>query len=106
MFYVKTKSNEGTTIKIELTTQNMFTICPDCGEEFSVDLQSLFDSKNNSIENAVYCSACLKIRKDLKEKIDYELDSLRNNVKSPIIDTANLYNIYHSFTDANVDYEV
>lgn len=38
MFYIKTKINEDTCITTEITDENTFTTCVDCGCELQVDL--------------------------------------------------------------------
>ena len=42
MFYVKSEIAEGVTLKTNITSDNVFTICPDCGEEIQVDLSCDF----------------------------------------------------------------
>lgn len=56
MFYVKTKINEETTIATELTDENVFTICPECGKEFAIDLYDVFSNDGDLYGTAVYCS--------------------------------------------------
>ncbi len=38
MFYVKTKINEGTYFTTEITDENVYTSCIDCGRELQIDL--------------------------------------------------------------------
>ena len=62
MFYVKGKLE---TIAIE--EDNVFTTCPICGEEFSVDLlEVLVDGHGDLYGTNVYCNECSKVM--LKQK--------------------------------------
>lgn len=56
MFYVKTKINEETTITTELTDENVFTQCPECGKEFEIDLYDVFADGGDLFGTAIYCS--------------------------------------------------
>lgn len=58
MFYVKTKINEETTIATELTDENVFTICPECGKEFEIDLYDVFSDGGDLYGTAIYCAEC------------------------------------------------
>lgn len=58
MFYVKTKINEETTITTELTDENVFTICPECGKEFAIDLYDVFADGGDLFGTAIYCAEC------------------------------------------------
>lgn len=59
MFYVKTKINEGTEIRTEITDENVFTVCPQCGQEHAVDLSEIFsDGHSDLFGTAVYCRKC------------------------------------------------
>lgn len=58
MFYVKTKINEETTITTELTDENVFTICPECGKEFEIDLYDVFSNDGDLYSTAIYCTEC------------------------------------------------
>ncbi|MCM1062822.1 MAG: hypothetical protein NC452_21485 [Eubacterium sp.] len=56
MFYVKTKNNEETAITTELTDENVFTHCPECGKEIAIDLYEIFSDGGDLFGTAVYCS--------------------------------------------------
>lgn len=89
MFYIKNAINGETIIKIEITDENVFTVCPECGKEFTVDLQSIFDNiKEGSIEKAVYCPECLEIRADIRESIRFELEFVENIINESTLPTA------------------
>ena len=45
MFYVKFQLDESTTLLTEITDENVFTRCPDCGQEVSVDLNDVIDDE-------------------------------------------------------------
>jgi hypothetical protein len=63
MFYVKEKLNAETTIKVEITDENVFTCCPECGREKSVDLSEIFKGGDADLYSTkVYCSECFAKR--------------------------------------------
>ena len=58
MFYVKEKT-DGLTVKVELTDENVFCSCPDCGKEVQVDLSCVFaDGLGDMFGTAVLCQKC------------------------------------------------
>ncbi len=58
MFYVKEKT-DGMTVKVELTDENVFCACPDCGKEVAVDLSLVFaDGLGDMFGTAVLCQPC------------------------------------------------
>ena len=67
MFYVKTKINDETTITTELTDENVFTQCPECGKEFAIDLYDIFKSGGDLFGTAVYCAECSAQRIETKK---------------------------------------
>jgi len=69
MFYVKTKINDETTIRTELTDENVFTICPGCGKEQLIDnLAKVFEDGGDLFCTAVYCTECsAEIRNNAKK---------------------------------------
>ena len=42
MFYTKVALGENAEIKVELDSENIYNLCPYCGEEVQVDLSELF----------------------------------------------------------------
>lgn len=59
MFYIKTKLPDGKTVKTDVTDENVFTRCPECGKEISVDLAELFfDGNGDLYSSAVICEGC------------------------------------------------
>ena len=49
MFYLKTQMPNGGVAKTEITDENVYTRCPDCGRELPVDLVEVFsDGKGGS----------------------------------------------------------
>ena len=60
MFYVKTKLNDTTDIKVDITDENVYTRCPKCGAEFLVDFFSdlMKDDNVDLCGTTVYCSEC------------------------------------------------
>ena len=61
MFYIKTKQYCGKTINIEITDENVFTRCPECGREMPVDLAEIFaDGEGDLFSTQVVCAACAK----------------------------------------------
>ncbi len=58
MFYLKTKMNDETTITTELTDENVFIICPECGKEFAIDLYDVFSNDGDLYSTSIYCAEC------------------------------------------------
>lgn len=71
MFYIKTNLASGKTIRTDITDENVFTRCPECGRELSVDLEELFsDSECDLFSTAVVCCACTKKRRKIEITAD------------------------------------
>ena len=66
MFFVKEKLSDAVEVSVEITDENVFTRCPGCGDEVSVDLAELFsDGVSDLYGTAVYCDECSrKIRNE------------------------------------------
>ena len=63
MFYIKTRKRNGKTTRTEITDENVFTRCPECGRELSVDFAEVFgDGEGDLFSTAIICSACTKKR--------------------------------------------
>ena len=61
MFYIKTELPDGKTVKTEVTDENVFTRCPGCGDEVSVDLAELFsDSESDLYGTCLLYTSTLK----------------------------------------------
>lgn len=59
MFYIKSEVGNGITIKAEINDDNVFTTCPECGEEHLADLQdAVIDGMLDLYGTAIYCSEC------------------------------------------------
>jgi hypothetical protein len=85
MFYTKKTLPNGRTIKTELTDENVFTRCPVCDCELSVDLQELFaDGETDLCGTAIYCSACSKNY----EAFAYVPDDARDGLTDAELDKA------------------
>jgi hypothetical protein len=78
MFYIKSKQQSGKTVKTEITDENVFTRCPECGRELPVDLAEVFaDGEGDLFSTSIVCSACVKKRKKtLSTDMDVTLDGL------------------------------
>jgi len=58
-------------ITTEITDENVFTQCPGCGSEVSIDLVELFsDGAGDLFGTAVYCADCTKKRANAKQGFD------------------------------------
>lgn len=54
MFYMKYNGR-----KLEITEDNVFTRCPVCGKEFTVDVSELFqDGDIDLYGTSIYCPEC------------------------------------------------
>lgn len=63
MFYVKTQLDANSAIVTEITDENVFTRCPDCGCEISVDLNDLTgDGQLDLYGLGVCCPECSRAR--------------------------------------------
>ncbi len=63
MLYVKTQIGENTAIVTEITDENVFTRCPDCGSEIAVDLSDLADEGQHDLfALGVCCPECSRAR--------------------------------------------
>lgn len=64
MFYVKTQLDESTVMLTEITDENVFTRCPDCGQEVSVDLNDVIDDEGqlDLFGTGVCCAECSRKR--------------------------------------------
>lgn len=58
MFYVKTKVNDETEIRTEITDENVFTICPVCGKEHAIDISEIFEIGGDLYSSQVCCEKC------------------------------------------------
>lgn len=78
MFYIKSKQQSGKTVKTEITDENVFTRCPECGRELPVDLAEVFaDGEGDLFSTSIVCSACVKKRKKaLPADMEVTLDGL------------------------------
>jgi hypothetical protein len=60
MFYVKEKIN-GTTTRIDLTDENIFTICPECKKEHQINIVDVLrDGDSDLYSTSVLCVECSK----------------------------------------------
>lgn len=59
MFYVKAQLSEGAQVTTEITDENVFTRCLECGVELQVDLAELASDGNFDLcGTGIYCSRC------------------------------------------------
>ena len=68
MFYVKTKINEETEIRTEITNENVFTVCPQCGQEHAVDLEAVLNDGGSLCGSACLCSECSEAHLAMQEQ--------------------------------------
>ena len=57
VFYVKHEA-EGVSAKINVTDENVFTDCPQCGEATKIDLEDYLRLGDNDLCDSVYCDKC------------------------------------------------
>ena len=61
--YVKAELADGVEIKVDITDENVFDICPQCGEEIPIVLDSCLNQGISVIGTSFYCGSCsAKIR--------------------------------------------
>lgn len=59
MFYTKAKIGEGTQLITEITDENVFTHCVECGVELQVDLVELASDEHFDLcGTGICCSRC------------------------------------------------
>ena len=59
MFYIKTQIGEEAQLTTEITDENVFTRCLECGVELQVDLAELaYDVHFDLCGTGIYCSRC------------------------------------------------
>ena len=59
MFYIKTKQHSGKMVSTEITDENVFTRCPECGREMPIDLAEIFaDGEGGLFSTQIFCAAC------------------------------------------------
>ena len=63
MLFVKTRIDDSTVRTTEITDENVFTHCPDCGAEVQIDLAELAeDGELDLFGTSVCCPECSKRR--------------------------------------------
>lgn len=63
MFYTKTKLTNGRTVKTDITDENVFTRCHECGRELPVDIaEILSDGEGDLFSTNIICCACTNKR--------------------------------------------
>ena len=79
MFFVKTRIDDSTVLTTEITDENVFTHCPDCGAEVQIDLAELAeDGELDLFGTSVCCPECSKRRwaeMEADEDEDFEEDA-------------------------------
>lgn len=61
MFYVKENLSNAAELTVEITDENVFCRCPQCGCEVQVDLVEVFENGMLDLYGtAVYCDDCSK----------------------------------------------
>lgn len=60
MFYMKEKLENGNEVQIDITDDNVYTTCIDCGKEFKVDLVDTIKSVNrfDLYGTSLFCKEC------------------------------------------------
>lgn len=71
LFYVKTKISDECEINTSVTSENVYTICGDCGEECAVDLADwtklIEKSGIDGFGCTLFCKECSKKRRSKEE---------------------------------------
>ena len=71
MFYTKTQLPGGKVVTTEITDENVYTLCADCGRELSVDLMEVIaDDEGDLLSTSIICSACTKNRSKKRTHLD------------------------------------
>ena len=67
MFYVKVATRKGDTV-FQITDKNVYTKCPECGKEHTVNLEEIIKDKGKAFSlrgTRVLCPKCSNISKEL-----------------------------------------
>lgn len=57
MYYVKSKLADGCEINVEITDENVFTRCPNCGAEIPIDIVEVIRNEDFDLfGTAIYCN--------------------------------------------------
>lgn len=71
MFYLKTKLATVKVITTDITDENIFTLCGECGRELPVDLAEVFaDGEGDLFSTSILCSSCTRRRPDKRRHTD------------------------------------
>ena len=71
MFYLKTKLANGKVVKTDITDENVFTCCLECGRELPIDLVEVFsDGEGDLFSTSIICSTCAKKRAEKRRHND------------------------------------
>ena len=71
MFYLKTKLANGKVVKTDITDENVFTCCLECGRELPIDLVEVFsDGEGDLFSTSIICSTCAKKRSEKRRHND------------------------------------
>lgn len=63
MFYIKTVQPSDRSVTTDITDENVFTRCPECGREMPIDLAEVFsDGEGDLFSTSILCAACTKKR--------------------------------------------
>ena len=59
MFYIKTQLTQGAELTTEIHEDNVYTRCPGCSDEVSVDLAEVFnDGECDLYGTGIFCKTC------------------------------------------------
>lgn len=64
--YVKANLADGVEIKVEITSENVFDVCPQCGKEHSIFLDEWTNLDNDDfslVEARFFCEECSQKRR-------------------------------------------
>ena len=59
----KEGGNDGVSVKVPVEHDNVFTICPVCGEEHQIDLAEVCDNGFDFFGTTVYCDQCTELHR-------------------------------------------
>ena len=95
MFYLKHKGK-----KIPVEADNVYTICPECGREHTVDLQEILEGGDADLYGtAVYCEECSARRDAARSGQDKQAQEIARRFG---VDEKTVQNIVRSGLDAGL----
>ncbi|WP_113675487.1 hypothetical protein [Vallitalea guaymasensis] len=83
MIYIKKEIN-GIEMKIEVYSDEFYSVCPKCGKEHNLDedtLQGILADNVDFAGTSLFCKECSDLKLDTNKKMDYR-EALENQIRT------------------------